>query len=103
MSRAALSAMAPERGFRGARSPRARSACAERGGRCSNRQAVMTNDQVFQVDVSKIKHWKNNSENLKDLFEAYVNLNAAIVYERRRVERVDAPPARRRDGAATKR
>ena len=31
MSRAALSAMAPERGFRGARSPRARSACA--GGR----------------------------------------------------------------------
>ena len=32
MSRAALSAMAPERGFRGARSPRARSACAGDGG-----------------------------------------------------------------------
>lgn len=40
MSRAALSAMAPERGFRGARSPRARSACAGDGG--GTRQSAPT-------------------------------------------------------------
>jgi hypothetical protein len=61
-------------------------------------EAVVSNNQVFHIEVSKIKYWNNPSENLKQLFEAYVSLDAAIVFDAEWL--VHNNPARPRPGAS---